>query len=232
MRRLALIAALAAGALLAAAQPARALPILVQADADELAQTLAEATEEQDVCYGWRVTVTDYGGADSGVDQGSNLGPGRPVGPPCTRSVELVADLVYTSEQSESEDSARWSIEATGIDRPPTLDELEDLGYDTGDLLGADDDTTLVNAVGALPGILADHGEVKPVPFETERQAPDAAGRPTNRPGSDFLREKSAPLALSVVVFLAGLAWFVTGLRARRRPAAPNLQARPERRTT
>ena len=231
MRRPALLAVLLAGVLLAQAHPAAALPILLQEDADELAQTLAEATEEQDVCYGWQVQVTDYSGSATGLDQGSSLGPGRPVGPPCTRSVVLVADIVYTSELSESEDSVSWAIEASGIERPPTLRELGDLGYVADDLLGDNDDATLVNAVGALPGIVADHGEAKPVPFESERQAPDAAGRPTNTPGSDFLRENGAALGLFAVLFLAGALWFVTGLRARPGRIERDLQA-PERRTT
>ncbi len=214
--RAALLALAGTVALLGAPGPAAATPVLVQEDADELAQALAEATEVQGVCYGWRVTVIDNSGAEGGIDEGSSFGPDRGVASePCERVVELVASVLYTSELSEAEDSASWSIEARGLGEPPKLAELADLGYTADRLLDEDNDTALVNAVGALPGLVADHGEARAVPFEPERQAPDAAGRPTNRPGSDFLRENGTTLGVLVLITLAGLFWLVTGLRSR-----------------
>ncbi len=217
--RAALVALAGTVALVAAPAPAAATPVLVQEDADELAQALAEATEVQGVCYGWRVTVIDNSGAEGGIDEGSSFGPDRGVASePCERVVELVASVLYTSELSEAEDSASWSIEARGLGRPPELGELADLGYTADRLLDEDNDTALANAVGALPGLVADHGDAPPVPFTPERQAPDAAGQPTNRPGSDFLREHRTTLGVLVLLTLAGLFWLVTGIRAARTP--------------
>jgi hypothetical protein len=77
-RRLAALAAAGAAVLSLDVSPAGALPVLESGDAAELARALADATEDQDVCYGWKVEISDYGGANDGIDEGSSLGVGGP----------------------------------------------------------------------------------------------------------------------------------------------------------
>ena len=212
-----LLAALALAALLPAAASAA---VLEQADATELAQSLAEATEAQDVCYGWRVAVRDPSGAEDGLDVGSSLGPGRdvePARPECRRYAVLVADVIYTSEFEEAEDSASWSIDAN-LGKPPTVRELDALGYSADDLLGDDNDLAIINATGALPQLVADHGEAPPVPFETSARPPGVSGEATGSPGSDFLRQNGPLVALCAILVLAGLFLVLRDVSRRRRP--------------
>ena len=214
----ALAAALAVVAVALPAAPAQA-QILAPEDAAELAQSLAEAKEDQDVCYGWRAVIDDENGSVA-EDAGSSLGPGDATGltgPECPKYVFLSAIVDYTSELSEAEDSASWSIESN-LGRPPTVGELAGLGFRADDLLGEEDDEVLANAVGALPLLVADHGEAKAVGFAPGDLPPEQAGRPTGSPGSDFLRERWAPLLLCVFLLLGGLVWLVAALRAPRFP--------------
>lgn len=208
--------------LLLPSSPVRAA-ILAPEDAAELANALAEATAEQGVCYGWSFDVTDNsGGGADGPDVGSNLGPGKEVdrtSPACQKYAVLTGFVTYTSESSESEDSASWSIDSN-LAEPPRIGELEDLGYSSGDLTGDKDDTTLVNAVGALPALVADHGEAEAVPFEASTAPAAQQGTPTNAPGNDFLREHGVMLALFGLLLVGGLAWIVYGLVRPRDPAS------------
>ena len=161
---------LLAAVVLVLALPARAsaVPLLEPADGAELAQTLAEATEEQDVCYGWAIEVVDDSGGPSGTDVGSSLGPGRRVDRTrCPRWVELVGTVTYTSETSESEDSADAGV-VGNLPRTPTLADLEELGYPTDRLIDDDNDEALVDMVGALPLLVAAGG--RPPTFPSRRR--------------------------------------------------------------
>ena len=225
MRRLSILCAVALATLIAA--PAQAA-VLDPADAAELANSLAEATAEQKVCYGWSFEVSDFAsGAEDGPEVGSNLGPGQPAAPTegtCAHYVVLSGGITYTSETSEEEDSAFWSIESNLPD-PPRVAQLEALGYSEDDLLGDDNDLAIINATGALPELVAEKGVAKAVPFQTARRAPGVSGEPTGDQGSDFIRENGSLLALCAVLFLGGLIWFIwltlQGRRARppHRPA-------------
>ena len=196
---------------LAAPASAWAVPVLEEGDATELANQLAEATEAQGICYGWRINVSDPTGVEEGVEAGSNQGPGEPVvtgGPGCERYVELTGGISYVSEYSDSEDSAGWTVESN-LPNPPTAQDLADLGYEAGDLLGEDNDLAILNAAGALPALVADRGAAKPVPFETERRAAGVGGEPTGQQGSDFLRENGTLLALCALLLVIGVLWFL-----------------------
>lgn len=199
--------------LLAPSSPVNAA-ILAPEDATELANTLAEASAEQGVCYGWNISVNDYSGSgEDGPDIGSNLGPGRPVGAgsgDCEKWVVLTGSVTYTSDSSESDDSAYWSIDSN-LSNPPRSSELKDLGYDEGDLTGDKNDVTLINAVGALPALVADHGEAEALPFETSTQPANVQGAPTNAPGNDFVREYGVMLALFGLILAGGLVWLAFG---------------------
>ena len=217
-----------AAALLAVLAPAAPAAVLAEEDATELANALAEATEEQKVCYGWSFDVSDLGtGEENGPEIGSNLGPGVPVDPSrpeCGRYAVLTGTVSYTSELSESEDSAFWTIESN-LPSPPTTAQLADLGYSEGDLLGDQNDLTIINATGALPALVAETGVAGAVPFETERRAAGVSGEPTGDQGSDFLRENGTLLALCALLVLVGL-----GLLWRARRLAPTRPPRPTER--
>lgn len=221
-----LLAASAAILLLALAAPAaHATPLLDQGDAVELAQSLAEATAAQGVCYGWSVAVEDQTGGPSGVDEGSNLGPDVPVdaqSPDCERRVVLQGQVVYTCESCEAEDSVAADVQGS-FPQAPTLAAVEELGFDAGSLKNDDGDTTLVNMVGALPLLTASAGAAEPVPVQTEgapRPGPDdvATGAPST---PDWLRDSAGALALCAALILAGLLWFLKLRRDGRAPSTP-----------
>jgi hypothetical protein len=199
--RLLLAGLLALGLLVPASAGAGVL--LQPADEAELAQDLADATEEQDVCYGWKVFING-----SVTDQGSSSGPGRPVGTAigCRRIAELQADLIYTCDSCEGEDDGSIRIESN-LPHPPTVDDLSDLGYHASDLLGDKDDVSLIDMVGALPLITAQHGDAPFIEYEAATNVPSKDG-PTNTPGSDMLRDRWFALVLFGGLLLFGPLWF------------------------
>ncbi|HEV3002203.1 MAG TPA: hypothetical protein VGW75_15785 [Solirubrobacteraceae bacterium] len=216
-----MIAVLVALALLALA-PAAQAAVLTPEDAAELANALADATAVQGVCYGWRIHVSDPTGAEEGLEAGSSFGPGDPLDrtrPECRDGMfaELVGSVVYTRESSEAEDSAAWDVESNLRD-PPTIAEVDELGYSSDDLLGDDNDLAIVNAAGALPQLAADHGNARPVPFAPAGRDPGTSGEPTGDPGSDLLRERGTLLALCALMILGGAAWLWVLRRDARRP--------------
>lgn len=221
---LAAAAAAAVTVLLGGAAPAGALPVLAEADATELAQALAEATEDQDVCYGWDVTVYDYGGSGDGSDQGSSLGVGKPAdavanAAECARWVIFEATLVYTSASSESEDSASFSVRSNVVGAPTSAD-LRDNGVTEGALLGNDDDQTVANATLLLPALMAEKGLAAPISLEANTQALPAGDKATGTPGSDWLRKYGPAVAFAALVFAGGLGW-AAWIFLRERPFAP-----------
>ena len=198
MRR-ALLIALALLAFPAGAQAG----ILTPEDAAEAANVLAEAQEEQDVCYGWQIS-NDF---DYAPDIGSSVGgPDRPLDlAQCQRYVLLTGNIHYACSSCEDSDSASVDVQSN-LPSPPTKQGLADLGLDEGDLTGDNDDVTLVNMIEALPLLAAQSGAAPPVPVETPASVP-AADTPTNKPGSDFMRESWLKLVFFVFLIVAG-AWF------------------------
>ena len=201
------VAALGAALVTFAAAPAGAVPILEAADATELAQALADATEDQDVCYGWVVRVTDYGGSAGGIDQGSSLGVGpTAIETECERWVIFEAALTYTSELSESEDSARFAVRSN-VPGAPTSADLSEWGISSGGLLGANDDQVVANATLLLPALMADKGLAPPIALEANTQALPSGDRATGTPGSDWLRKYGAATAIAALTLAGGLGW-------------------------
>jgi hypothetical protein len=219
----ALVAASVAGPAFMAG-PAAALPVLENADANELAQALAEATEDQDVCYGWEITVFDYGGSGDGIDQGSSLGVGQAANSPansaeCARWVVFEAALTYTSAASESEDSASFAV-SSNVPGAPTSADLRDNGISEGALLGNNDDQTVANATLLLPALMAEKGLAEPITLEGNTQPLPAGDKATGTPGSDWLRKYGAAVAVAAIVFLGGLGW-AAWIFFREHPFAP-----------
>ena len=219
MTRLRLAIAAAMVALLTAvpAPPVGAVPILDEQDAVELANNLADAMEEQDVCYGWQVSVRDDDGPLSGLDQGSSLGPGQdPRDPACSPSVIFVADLRYTSQMSESADSASYRIDSTlpGFSGRG----LADLGIDEGALLGDDDDLAVFNATSLLPALVAEKGLAPPIIAEETTGTIPAADRPTGSPSSDRVRGWWPAFTITGLLILLGGLWMAAALFLRSSP--------------
>ena len=183
--------------------------IFDQADADELAATLAEATEDQDVCYGWDVRVDDaVAGASESV--GSNFGAGKPVSSgSCREQVVFNAYITYTSESSESEDSATYDVVSSS--GGPTREDLDGLDLDFGGLTGEDPDVVVGKAVVALPLLAADKGMAKPIEAAPETGDAPADAALTDDPGSDWWRESGGVLLWGIGLLLAGglFAWWV-----------------------
>jgi hypothetical protein len=205
---------LAAALLLVAPGSASADVIFDPADADELAAVLTEATQTQNVCYGWHVTVNDVGAVSEST--GSNYGAGqRVMTDTCQTTVEFVADITYTSESSESEDSATHYIMSSS-DRPTTAD-LNALGIDFDELTGENPDVVIAKAVTALPLLAADAGLAQPIEAAPETGTAPADAQLTDDPGSDWWRGNGTMLLWAGILMAAGalFAWWV--LRANRK---------------
>jgi hypothetical protein len=229
--RAAALALLLAVALVA---PAHA-GIISAGDAADLAQTLADAQEEQDVCYGWNVTNNFSSSSDVGS---STSGPGVALVAlqrTCPKgAVVLQGDIHYACGSCDSSDSASVSI-ASSLSNPPTVGDLEGLGLKAGELTGDNDDTTLVNMVEALPLLVADRGNAPYVAYEQSKTVPPA-DHATDKPGSDVLRDSWIQLVLFGGLVLVGPGFFLykrrqdspppqehdaLHVRPKERPAAP-----------
>lgn len=217
--RAGLVAAVTALVTLLPAPPAAAA-ILEPGDATELSNRLAEATEEQDICYGWYVSVDDDDGRLSGIDSGSWLGPGKPlVTSQCPRFVLFNARIHYTGSASESPDSAQFEIRSN-VPGAPTTSSLRRIGVDSGALLGDRDDQALFNAVAALPALMAEAGAAPPVALEATTDTIPASDRPTGGGGSDRLRTYGAVYGLTALLLVGGAGWigYALYLRVTARP--------------
>ncbi len=222
-----LAATLATIALLALPSGAAAGPLLSDGDAAELANTLAEATEEQGVCYGWSVYVSDQSGGSSGADTGSNFGPGVPVGTGDCPKGALVVDgaVTYTCGSCESEDSSNMRLQST-VPNGPTTNDLENLGFDGDQLKKDNGDAALASMVGALPLLVSSKGLAPALTADPSTEpAKPAADKPTNSPMMpDWLRESWLALAAFILVGGGGIVWFFASAPTTRRRPPPPLQ--------
>lgn len=229
-----MVALLAATALTIPPAAAHASPLLDDVDATELAQSLAEATAAQGICYGWRVEVADDSGGTSGIDAGSGAGPNRPVADPsvaralqqresggsiapdCRRTVELTGDVLYTCESCEAEDSSRITVTSSFPDGP-TEGDLEDLELRVDDMHADDGDEVLASLVGALPLVAASNGSAPAVPGEVNRQPIPAADEAQDTPATpDWLRDSWLALTCLLVLMAGGAAWLVAEIHKQR----------------
>jgi hypothetical protein len=202
--------------LLAAPAAAAADVIFDPADADDLAATLAEATADQDICYGWNVQVDDaIAGQSESI--GSDRGAGTPVDTAgCAKYVRLDVFITYTSESSEAEDSASWDV--TSSTGGPTRSDMEGLELDWDGLTGENPDVVIGNAVSALPLLAADKGMGKGIEAAPETGVAPADASLTDSPGSDWWRNNGGVLLWGLGLLLAGgvFAWWVFRSRPRR----------------
>ena len=207
---------LAALLVLAAPATATADVIFDPADADDLAATLAEATTAQGVCYGWNVQVDDQVSGDS-ESVGSDRGAGVPVDTSsCSEYVRLDVFIRWTSETSESEDSASYDV----VSSPggPDRSDLEGLELDWDGLTGEDPDVVIGNAVSALPLLAADKGMTDGIEASPAPGTAPADASLTDDPGSDWWRNNGGTMLWGLGLLLAGgvFAWWVFRSRPRR----------------
>lgn len=229
--RLAVVGAATALALTAAPGTASADVVFDPVDARDLAETLAEASRAQGVCYGWNVAIDDqWAGVDTGVSAGSNFGAGldvneAPGAAGCQTTVEFNASILYTSESSESEDSA--SYEVVSAPRGPTTEDLDDLEIvDEDGLIGDDVDVVVSKAVSALPQLAADAGAARPIQATRAPVAEAGDSRLTDSPGSDFWRRAGNFLLWGSLLLLAGIAFAIYAVRSSKR-RGPRLRSMP-----
>ncbi|MGE4427116.1 MAG: hypothetical protein AB7G37_11750 [Solirubrobacteraceae bacterium] len=182
-------------------------------DRAELAQALAEATTETDVCFAYTVNVSGGTGGRPSSDQVSNGGPDRssPVGSCSKGTLALDVSIRYTCNSCESEDSASYRVSSSvaglsGSDAKRRLERLT--GIDDKAFLGDDDDLALRNATAALPLLVG--GD--PATPTAQAAAPDG-DRLTGKPGSDWLRANGIGALISLVVLIVALVVACAGLR-------------------
>jgi hypothetical protein len=225
-RRTAIVVLLAVSAMFACASTAFAQAanqrtadgiIISASDANELAQSLADSTSSQGICYGWRANVSDDSGGPSGVDEGSGQDPNSAApAQRCSKYVILQADITYTCNSCEANDSASYSI-LTNLPNAPTSQDFQQLGVaKTSDLLGNNDDTALINTVEAMPLIMSEKGAARAIPADLSAK-PSATDHPTGS-GSDTPHVSPGLIVLGGLLFLGGLTWVGVELANRNRP--------------
>lgn len=201
------VLALTVAALLGLATPAHALPILSPADAADLEEQLKEAGDAMGVCFGWSAQIV---GAASGLDAGGAL-PGS-----CARSLTLDATITYTSESSESEDSAQAVVAATGFPESVYPPPGELTGRGPGELTGDDDDRALYELVAALPLYAAELDPALGARLPAIEPGTPAEGAQVGKAGSDWLREHGLTLAFGAGLAAAAAFFVLSGLAQRR----------------
>ncbi|MGI9016930.1 MAG: DUF4178 domain-containing protein [Euzebya sp.] len=186
--------------------------LLPTQDEAELVQFLAQARAEQNVCYGYVVTIS---GTTSSVQTGSDRGVGVSPDSGCDDSVVLDARINYTSETSESNDSATVSIMSTirGID-------ASSLPISSADLLGDRDDEALRAAVEALPGLVAAASTQVPFqPVVVRTGPPPDDDQLAVSAGSDAARRRGGLVVTLGLLGLASLGYGVFSVVAQRNTA-------------
>ncbi|SDY25440.1 hypothetical protein SAMN05216215_1022125 [Saccharopolyspora shandongensis] len=176
------------------------------ADAQQLAQRLAEAERAHGVCFGWKLVD----GSTKQFDQGSSRGPGVPADS-CPRWAETRV-FVAAADTDDDVDAADVKVAASGdLDAQLEADDFVNLGV-TADALAEEPVTATGQAALGLPLLLVENG-VLTAPQATE----DASGTASvpSLPKGDGSGSDWVPWAwlggLGVVVVLA----LLLGFRAR-----------------
>ncbi|MEU2660911.1 hypothetical protein [Micromonospora sp. NBC_01740] len=189
---------------------------------------LQRSSASQGICYGW-VLRDFYEYTDLSV--GSNLGEGVAVeeNAACPRWVQVVAQVAYTSESSESNDFARITVEASDdVSATAQLrmeSGLERLGL-TEDAFVDEPGWAVTRAAVSLPLLAAEAGLVEPAatPAAATADAP-----PLPDAGSDLWRDRWGYLLAAVGLLLFTALLFAAGFwqrgRQRREEAQRQAQA-------
>ncbi|MEV0697352.1 hypothetical protein AB0I53_05455 [Saccharopolyspora sp. NPDC050389] len=122
------------------------------ADAQQLAQRLAEAERAHGVCFGWKLVD----GSTEQFDQGSSRGPGVPADS-CPRWAETQV-FVAAGDTDDDVDAADIKVAASGdLDAQLDADDFVNLGV-TADSLAAEPVTATGQAALGLPLLLVENG--------------------------------------------------------------------------
>ncbi|HEX5598274.1 MAG TPA: hypothetical protein VFX61_20000 [Micromonosporaceae bacterium] len=164
-------------------------------------EILRKAAEAQGVCYGWQLNDSS-----SVVSAGSNLGDGRSVTDDptsCPRWVEVSANIVYTSAESEIDDYATFrvmgSADLTDVTSIALEGGLRRLGIDESAFV-EDPGWAVTRAAVLLPLLMAEQGEAPVVPVSTD--SPAAEPSPLPAAGSDMWRDRSGYLLAGAAMLL------------------------------
>ncbi len=185
-------------------------------DAIDLAQTLADVGDDQDVCYQWNVTIR--GG--SGDEVGSSQNPDGPITDPaaCTGGIAtFTASLTYTCSSCEAEDSiGSRRLELTGdLAGAFTMRDVDRVSKAGGSaLLGNSDDLALRNTMMAIGQLVNDSGRVPRAAFEPSTSGAGTSDGPDRIRRSDWVRINT-PTILTAIA-LVGIAAFLVGYALRR----------------
>ncbi|MDG4787355.1 hypothetical protein O7626_15680 [Micromonospora sp. WMMD1102] len=190
---------------------------------------LQRAYGTQQICYGWRLRT---GGAAFGappVSVGSNLGDNVPVDSDparCPRWAEVDAAIWYTSESSESEDSAVYRVSSSPDLAHVDFDRgLARLGVDAKQFVD-DPGWAVCRAAVFLPLLVSETGSAPASPPPTAPTAPispTATPAPTASPapladaGSDFWRDRWVLLLGAAGILLLTAIFLAIGVFERRR---------------
>lgn len=183
MNRLVGIAVVLVGSLVLAAPAFAALQIVDPADSAELREIMAEATQEQGVCYAWSLNLDDqYTGQGGLQDSGTTATPGG-----CAKgSVSLTGTVTYSCSTCEGGDFAQVSLQGSGVSIVASSDDyLDMLGLGEDDLLADEgDDVAWLNMVGALPLMVSENNPSVPAPEFDDTIYPADDASPTNTPSA------------------------------------------------
>ncbi|MQA11375.1 MAG: hypothetical protein GEU98_23060 [Pseudonocardiaceae bacterium] len=181
-------------------------------DSADLANRLATAERAHGICYGWQLID---GGLNQVLSEGSSRGVGTDA-EQCARWVEVSADVLYTSENSEQEDSAQLTVRSSPdlLGSTPSPQDFERVGVTSRELI--DEPVSSVGyAALSLPLLLAERGVVQPV--ELDQGAASERVQPLDEAGSDFFGQYTGTIIFLGILAAAVLACLVLGIVASRR---------------
>ncbi|HEX6967573.1 MAG TPA: hypothetical protein VF174_01915 [Micromonosporaceae bacterium] len=188
-------------------------------EAADTVTVLRRAAQEQGICYGWELANWS-----EVVDVGSNLGSGVAVDSDpvrCPRWVKVIANIRYTAESSESEDSATVWVESTEGATAGFPHRLAGLGLDEATFID-EPGWAVTRAAVTLPLLMVEAGLAPAGAVST--QTPEAVPSPSPLPeaGSDLWRDRWGYLVTGALLLLTTVLFVSVGfaLRARQRDAA------------
>ncbi len=195
-------------------------PTITREDAQAVVDNLAAAYQVQGVCYGWSLSITNFARSGERVESvGSNFGTGIelvdiPETVECEGRVRLTAQVTWTSEQSESEDSGslRIDTEPNAALGPLLTSQLADLGVTVHALID-DPIEVWAQAMLALPLLMTENGAFEPVPPVI---SPPSSAITAPEVGSDWWRRHGMTSTIAVVCFVLALLCVWLGVLAGR----------------
>lgn len=173
---------------------------------------LAQATEHQDICYGWRLTFTDNYNS-TGTHTSTSVPP-----PSCPSWVVLEASVTWTSSSSESNDYGTVRLQSSPdlAGKLPSQSALSEAGI-TDDAFTDYPSGALYTGLQALPLLMVESAGVPTVPPASTSAAPTSVQPAWQPDSSDNWRENGSLIILGVVALLLALLLVAGGVVSLRR---------------